>query len=252
MHDPMTVAFQVRRLGIAIWHVDPCVKGDEDSCDWFGTKRNRRNGWVTVVKDEYDRLPKAAQEAVDFLMWHWGAKPRPWWKHPRYHVWHWKVQVNAILNLKRWLFSRCATCGKRFPWGYAPIADGWDSDGPRWFRGERGVRHHYSNIRATCSDTTCSGAKVAKALAHARTDIPALIERGREAEVVQQELQTCLDIMRTGSINLTKYQDEQIAALRAEIERLRQAVPLAVCPYCGARLNAHALAVAQAQREGAK
>jgi hypothetical protein len=44
--------------------------------------------------------------------------------------------------LKRWLFSRCAGCGKRFPWGYAPISASWESDGPRWFRGERSVYHH--------------------------------------------------------------------------------------------------------------
>lgn len=45
MHDPMTVAFELRypwKRGkfpdpfITIWHVDPEVGGDDDSCDWWG------------------------------------------------------------------------------------------------------------------------------------------------------------------------------------------------------------------------
>lgn len=69
-------------------------------------------------------------------------RERPWWKHPRWHFWHWRLQVHCLLDLKRWLFSRCEKCGKRFSWGYAPMSSNWDSDGPRWFRGEPGVRHH--------------------------------------------------------------------------------------------------------------
>ena len=58
MHDPMTVAFEIRypwrKYGdngrsdfernyresfITIWHVDPEKRGSDDSCDWFGHKR---------------------------------------------------------------------------------------------------------------------------------------------------------------------------------------------------------------------
>jgi len=66
---------------------------------------------------------------------------QPWYRHARWHVWHWRVEVAATQALKRWLFSRCLVCGKGFSWGYAPCS-GWDGDGPRWFRGERGVYHH--------------------------------------------------------------------------------------------------------------
>lgn len=47
---------------------------------------------------------------------------RPWWKHPRWHVHHWKIRVAFFENLKRWLTRRCALCGKRFSWGYSPIS----------------------------------------------------------------------------------------------------------------------------------
>lgn len=55
---------------------------------------------------------------------------RPWWRHPRWHVHHWSVRVVPLQNLHRWLTRRCATCGKRFPWGYASIYD------------SRGYHHH--------------------------------------------------------------------------------------------------------------
>lgn len=67
---------------------------------------------------------------------------RPWWKHPRYHVHHFKVNIHPIMKLKRWLFSRCRNCGKRFVWGYVPTSTCWNSTGPRWFRGETNVGHH--------------------------------------------------------------------------------------------------------------
>jgi hypothetical protein len=76
---------------------------------------------------------------------------RPWWDHPRWHVWHWRIQIPFLQDLKRFLFSRCAGCGKRFAWGYAPISNRWNGDGPRWFKGERGVFHHECIGHATPS-----------------------------------------------------------------------------------------------------
>ena len=66
---------------------------------------------------------------------------RPWWDHPRWHFWHWQVWCVPMTHLKRWLFSRCCKCGKRFRWGYAPVTHQWDNEGPRWFRGEKNVFH---------------------------------------------------------------------------------------------------------------
>ena len=66
---------------------------------------------------------------------------RPWWKHARWHVWHWKLQVRPLQDFKRWAFSRCAGCGGRFRWGYSPVTSNWNSQGPTW-RGEPHVYHH--------------------------------------------------------------------------------------------------------------
>ena len=148
MHDPMTVAFEIRwpgtkKLFITIWHVDPETDGTDDSCDWFGHRKTKETGWYPVYLDEYEKMSQAAREAVDFIWWAWNDKlGRPWWKHPRFHFWHWRFQVHPLQDLKRWLFSRCASCGKRFSWGYAPVSDSWDSEGPSWFHSEQGVYHH--------------------------------------------------------------------------------------------------------------
>lgn len=50
---------------------------------------------------------------------------RPWWKHPRWHVHHWQVNLTLARNLKR-MFQRCATCGKPLGFGVSPhdLGDG--------------------------------------------------------------------------------------------------------------------------------
>lgn len=68
-------------------------------------------------------------------------KEQKWWKHPRWHIHHWKIQVRFIDNLKRFLFSRCCKCGKHFPWGYSVCTNSWNCTGPRWFRSEKDVYH---------------------------------------------------------------------------------------------------------------
>lgn len=72
---------------------------------------------------------------------------RPWWKHPRWHIWHWQIQWHFGQRLARFLFSRCAQCGKRFSWGYTPVGS-WNGTGPRRFRGERGAYHHECHASA--------------------------------------------------------------------------------------------------------
>lgn len=67
---------------------------------------------------------------------------RPWYKHPRWHVWHWHFQVHPWQALRRWLFSRCAGCGKRFPYGYSPVSFQWDSPKTKFFCSETGVYHN--------------------------------------------------------------------------------------------------------------
>jgi hypothetical protein len=84
-----------------------------------------------------DRIDHAAAIVYGCLL-RWS---QPWYRHARWHVWHWKIQVHPLQTFKRWAFYRCAKCGRRFAWGYYPTSHSWSGTGPRWFRGEPGVYH---------------------------------------------------------------------------------------------------------------
>jgi hypothetical protein len=60
---------------------------------------------------------------------------RPWYRHPKWHVHHWSIQVHSLVNVKRFLFSRCRYCGKRFKWKFKPSGP-FQATGPLWFRSE--------------------------------------------------------------------------------------------------------------------
>lgn len=212
MHDPMTVAFEIRRpwgdkpsqfwpkgyrpSWITIWHVDPEADGSDDSCGFSFPKVPEGTEWVKKLQGDLDFLCREDPQAlrrqrqregdpawwICWLMrasfWHRG-KPlsadlvaaelyshsypgnreehftdrdtarqawifarcylqlvRPWWRHPRWHVWHWKIQIHPLQDFKRWAFSRCIHCGGRFKFG-ASVCGSWGSTGPRWFRNEQ-------------------------------------------------------------------------------------------------------------------
>lgn len=77
-----------------------------------------------------------------------GAR-RPWYRHPRWHIHHWRIQIHCVQAFKRWLFTRCATCGGRFAYGESGLGT-WSGHGPRWFRSE------------TLTHMRCSGAGVSR------------------------------------------------------------------------------------------
>lgn len=48
---------------------------------------------------------------------------QPWYRHARWHVHHWKIDVHAVSKTWRWLTSRCCHCGKRFGWNECRISN---------------------------------------------------------------------------------------------------------------------------------
>lgn len=181
MHDPMTVAFEIkypwktrgyREPLVTIWHVDPETDGTDDSCDWFNRGKAEDKAskprlavyealWdMETLLDNRPHYPdspehKAFQPLKIAIQTVMAPKPRWWWQHPRWHFWHWKIQIHPLLKLKRWLFSKCCKCGKGFRYGESPVSGNWDSTGPRWFRSEQDVYHG-----------DCSGSAIAAAVKH--------------------------------------------------------------------------------------
>jgi hypothetical protein len=115
MHDPLVVAFEIRRpwpccsaapseqrhwpLMITVWHREPGGHDSGTICKWGG---------------------------------HW-----------RWHVHHYRLQIHPLQHLRRWTLTRCAWCGGRSRKD-DPINFGSSWDGPRshWWQGEPDLRHH--------------------------------------------------------------------------------------------------------------
>lgn len=153
MHDPMTVAFQIRFLGITIWHVDPEKGGDDDSCDWHGSRRQLNEREKAIIEATWDletlldnrpHFPDSPEhkrfQVLKKAIWEWQRRSK--WRVPvRWHFWHWSIRIDAVRSLKRMLFSHCCKCGGRFGWGEVVIGYAWHGTGPRWFRAEEHVAH---------------------------------------------------------------------------------------------------------------
>ena len=181
MHDPMSVAFEIRYPWLAytkaerdarknseftqtyrasfitIWHVDPERDGSDDSCDWFNHKRKpgplekalQEAMWdLETILDNKPHYPDSREHkafqplsaAVRAIL-HQPSRTHWWQVHPRWHVWHWRIQVHPYMLARRWLLTRCCKCGGRFGYGESPVSGSWDSRPPRWFRGEEGMYH---------------------------------------------------------------------------------------------------------------
>lgn len=66
---------------------------------------------------------------------------RPWYRHPRWHIWHWHFQIHPWQQFRRWALSRCCKCGKRFAYGESPISGSWDSKPPKFLKSEENIYH---------------------------------------------------------------------------------------------------------------
>ena len=157
MHDPMTTIYTIRwprkhatpfphrKPLLTIWHRDPAQLGyGDDSCGWFRPRlTDKELVWCKgLIEHPEDNLQHFFADARDthemrgrlaIIIRNYKGFKRPWWKHPRWHFWHWRLQVHPLQNLKRWLFTRCAGCGQRLGW-HSPAFAGWS-------QGERGTYH---------------------------------------------------------------------------------------------------------------
>lgn len=154
MHDPMTVAFTIRRPWPRIRRrtYGPDRRKLEARYSWA-----RWWQWNPAVFMSHWRIgplelywpslitfwhvePSGCDSSEGCLRRQHGAYLRPRW---RWHVHHWKLQVHPLQHLRRWALTRCEWCGGRSKRSdYVDVSHQWDSEPGHWWRGERGLFHH--------------------------------------------------------------------------------------------------------------
>lgn len=56
---------------------------------------------------------------------------RPWYRHPRWHIHHWRINIPMWYRLKRFFRHRCKLCGKRISiWDNGVVSHSWSGNGP--------------------------------------------------------------------------------------------------------------------------
>ncbi|MGW0578599.1 hypothetical protein ACWD25_22120 [Streptomyces sp. NPDC002920] len=187
MHDPLTVAFEIRRPwperstlpaagdkavrwrirlhhDCGTWCADdpahregafPWWKPSSYSAFW---RLNGRDYYFPSLITVWHREPggrdgltvcgKRVQRRDD--MWRFR---RSW----RWHVHHWKLQFRTYQRLRRRFLTRCAWCGGRDRKGdRVNISHRWDGPRSRWWQGEKGLFHHdCSSIKSAHSTCVC-------------------------------------------------------------------------------------------------
>jgi hypothetical protein len=149
MHDPLTVAFEIRR---------PWPKGEA-----WKTEQAARTGTRWQINGVFWVLDGRGLYFPPLItVWHRDPSgydsttcaiyPGRMW---RFHVHHWRLQVHPLQQWRRRLLTRCAWCGGRSVKGDAVnVSHSWDGPRARWWQGERGLFHRdcssIERAHATC------------------------------------------------------------------------------------------------------
>lgn len=91
----------------------------------FTRRRNVVDQALSLALSPIDNLSSAEtpKEMVRYIAAALNRRFRPWWRHPRWHVHHWKINFDLGRNLRR-MFSRCPACRKPLGFGYSPFSPG--------------------------------------------------------------------------------------------------------------------------------
>jgi hypothetical protein len=86
---------------------------------------NPHDGLRTCLTDE--RPTEQVRRFVRIVMRQYLTCHRPWWRHPRWHVHHWKLVFPSWISLRS-AFTYCKGCGNRLGYGYSPTSYGGERD----------------------------------------------------------------------------------------------------------------------------
>lgn len=87
---------------------------------------NPHDSMLNTIQNKYrekreERVASLAQMIYGCIL-RWDQK---WWRHPRWHIHHWQIQIHPVQKIWNWLTRRCCKCGKRFKYNECPIGS-WD------------------------------------------------------------------------------------------------------------------------------
>lgn len=180
MHDPLVMIRSFDRPSVrSAWR-----RWRKPRSRWkIGSRRHRlwRNVTVNFI-DLWHREPNDHDSGTVC------ARNRRW-----LHVHHWHIRFWPVFRLRRWLFSRCGECGRRFSWHYAPVSHQWGGNGPGWWF-SKGESHTYhgecsslvSLRRQKATDEALIRELAAVARVHADVSEPELIELVRKRDNFHQ------------------------------------------------------------------
>jgi hypothetical protein len=149
MHDPLVVAFEIRRPWPRRDRAYDKKPGRVSLHSWrgpFWVIGGKGFYWPTMVT-VWHREPGGhdSGEVCRHYVKRVGADGQykltmlnGW----RFHVHHWKIQVSPLQELRRRLLTRCAWCGGRSrKRDSVNHSHQWDGPRGRWWRGEPGLYH---------------------------------------------------------------------------------------------------------------
>jgi hypothetical protein len=120
--DPLSIVLAV--FQIIVWrlfkndikpkHLVEMIKVGTNPVD------NLRHCAVTENKEDVERLFFLCLRSYLRII-------RPWYNHPKWHIYHWSLQIHPLQKIKRYLFERCCVCGKGYKWG-EQVMGCWDSN----------------------------------------------------------------------------------------------------------------------------
>jgi hypothetical protein len=153
MHDPLVVAFEIRRPWPKRQTYCPPSDGRFAWMPPFFTVFGRRY-WFPPVVTIWHREPGGHDSGEICKHYRRTRQPDGTWRTKilhgwRFHLNHWRVQIGPLQALRRRLLTRCAWCGGREHRHDAiNISHSWDGPRGRWWRGEPGVYHHDCSLIA--------------------------------------------------------------------------------------------------------
>lgn len=133
MHDPMVVAFEIRRPWPKISKIsDARPRGIRGAFWRFRNVELYWPGMLTIWHVEPD-----GRDAFEVC--------GPWQSQRwRWHVHHWRLQFAPWQHFRRWAFTRCTWCGGPSRRGdYVNTGRGWDAERKpkHWWQSEVGLYH---------------------------------------------------------------------------------------------------------------